>query len=121
MALCAEAADTSYSPDIGPPPVLRSVEENTIESSSPVKPSDRVDPSKRSDDGHLKPENMVPVPMLNYQGKTPVNPDLMKALTTEPIRIPKPEKVADIDKLAAPTATISTLRAGAKRKYGDEN
>ena len=120
MALCAEAADTSYSPDIGPPPVLRSVDENTPESSSPVKPSDRADFRKRSEDGRLQPESMTALPKLDYLGKTPSNPGPTKELAPAPIRIGKPEKETEPEKLAAPTATISTLRAGAKRKYGDE-
>lgn len=108
MALCAEAADTSYSPDIGPPPVLRSVDENTAESSSPVRPSDRA-------------ESMTALPKLDYQGKTPINPEPIKEPATAPIRIAKEEKGGEAEKLEAPTTTISTLRAGAKRKYGDEN
>ncbi|KAK0740971.1 hypothetical protein B0T18DRAFT_491487 [Schizothecium vesticola] len=121
MALCAEAADTSYSPDIGPPPVLRSVDENTAERSSPVKPPDRADFRKRSEDGRLQPESMAALPKLDYQGKTPSNPEPTKELAAAPIRIVKPEKGTETEQPAAPTTTISTLRAGAKRKYGDEN
>lgn len=121
MALCAEAADTSYSPDIGPPPVLRSVDENTAEGSSPARPSDRADPRKRSEDGRLQPESIAALPKLDYQGETPGNPEAIKEPATAPIRIAKPEKGTETEKLEAPTATTSTLRAGAKRKYGDEN
>jgi hypothetical protein len=119
MALCAEAADTSHSPDIGPPPVLRSVDETTG-SPSPVKPLDRADDRKRSEDDRLQPQSMAALPKLDYQGKTPSKPEPTKELATAPTRIVKPEKGTEPQKLAAPTATISTLRAGAKRKYGDE-
>ncbi|KAK1832657.1 hypothetical protein QBC39DRAFT_381216 [Podospora conica] len=121
MALCAEAADTSYSPDIGPPPVLRSVDENTAEGSSPIKPSDTADLRNRSEDDGLQPEDMVPLPRLDYQGKLTSNSEPPKELATAPIRIAKPEKGTETGSLTAPTAPISTLRAGAKRKYGDEN
>lgn len=64
---------------------------------------------------------MTALPKLDYQGKTPINPEPIKEPATAQTRIAKQEKGQEAEKLEAPITTISTLRAGAKRKYGDEN
>ncbi|KAK3314978.1 hypothetical protein B0H66DRAFT_329007 [Apodospora peruviana] len=133
LALCSEAVDSSgNSPDLGPPPVSRYVEDDPVKTDSPTVKWGKWDPEVEADQGNDRPEEQPELPhKLDYGRKPLVKPDLKPE--------PKPEsecnvvpskKNAEIPEEAravstpAPVPTpASTLitKAGAKRKHGDEN
>lgn len=114
LALCAAAADTSSdSLELGPPPVSRFIEEIPIKHDSPTR--------KAVDDDHL---TIIRPPKLDFERKAPVSP--------EPSKKPEPAVVKEVEAGTGkePTAAtqpaphpvgVPSVRAGAKRKYGDEN
>ncbi|KAK5660759.1 hypothetical protein OQA88_12125 [Cercophora sp. LCS_1] len=121
LALCAEAADTSESPDIGPPPVSRYIEEETTNVKSAS--TEKGEPLSQANLGRKQSKEPVPAPApkLDYQRKQPSNPEPKKALAScanVPARV---EKEPEQTKPPTQPPSPGTLKAGAKRKYGDEN
>ncbi|KAK4461640.1 hypothetical protein QBC42DRAFT_203252 [Cladorrhinum samala] len=114
LALCAAAADTSSdSLELGPPPVSRFIEEIPIKHDSPTR--------KAVDDDHL---TIIRPPKLDFERKAPISPEPSKK--SEPavvreieVRVDKESAVAA--QPASHPVAVPPVRAGAKRKYGDEN
>ncbi|KAK3344023.1 hypothetical protein B0T25DRAFT_315338 [Lasiosphaeria hispida] len=121
MALCAEAADTSTSPEIGPPPISRFVEEELAKPGSPTRKVEKAELRGDVRESRKQPETPAPVPKLDYQRKQPNAVDPKKEPESIGTQGVKPDPEADQIKPAASTPIVSTLKAGAKRKYGDEN
>ncbi|KAK4667321.1 hypothetical protein QC763_308200 [Podospora pseudopauciseta] len=110
MALCAAAADTSAdSLDLGPPPVSRFIDEEPVKKSSPI---------RKFDDGQL---NLSSPPKLDLTKKLEASPEPSKMVETTPMKDVQPEKRPHSFEQQPPTPPTQTIRAGAKRKYGDEN
>ncbi|KAK3989861.1 hypothetical protein QBC44DRAFT_381200 [Cladorrhinum sp. PSN332] len=113
LALCAAAADTSNdSLELGPPPVSRFIEEIPVKHDSPVR--------RIADDEHL---TITRPPKLDFEKKIPLSPEPVKkpeSTVVKEIEV-RSDKEAGSAAQTAPTPTLQTVRAGAKRKYGDEN
>ncbi|KAK0747610.1 hypothetical protein B0T21DRAFT_406218 [Apiosordaria backusii] len=110
MALCAAAADTSAdSLELGPPPVSRFIDEEPVKKSSPT---------RKAEDGQL---NLSSPPKLDFSKKLPASPEPSKIVETSPMKDIQPEKKSQPVEQPPPTPPTQTIRAGAKRKYGDEN
>ncbi|KAK3321200.1 hypothetical protein B0T19DRAFT_403769 [Cercophora scortea] len=151
LALCSEAADTSYSPDLGPPPVSRYVEEDPVKHDSPIRQPEKGEEDEAKPRMESSPrlfERISPPRKLDYNRKPPTNPEPEPEPEPE-MEIeaePEPEPAAPLKEAGreaaqatvvqqqqqqqkqalsttAPTATASTSppKTGAKRKYGDEN
>ncbi|KAK3372839.1 hypothetical protein B0T24DRAFT_719648 [Lasiosphaeria ovina] len=128
LALCSEAGDTSESPDLGPPPVSRFVEEASAKPESPIRKSGMNEPAEQPDESSEPPETQPP-PKLDYDRKRPSN--LEARLDAESAVVKEVKEVKEArkrsEKESNPTANppapsiLQTTRAGAKRKYGDEN
>lgn len=108
LAVCTEAADTNNSPDLGPPPTSRFVEEDPVKIDSPSRSTGSLEPSPKIK-GEALPRPDVPAqPKLDPKKRT----------------APAKESVANEDaEPARPTDPLSRplLKAGSKRKFGDEN
>ncbi|KAK4197186.1 putative Shugoshin [Triangularia verruculosa] len=110
MALCAAAADTSAdSLDLGPPPVSRFIDEEPVKKSSPT---------RKAEDGQL---NLSSPPKLDFTKRLPASPEPSKILEASPTKDIQPEVRPPPIEQPPPTPPTQTIRAGAKRKYGDEN
>ncbi|KAK0651274.1 hypothetical protein B0T16DRAFT_453758 [Cercophora newfieldiana] len=124
LALCAEAADTSNSPDLGPPPVSRYVDEEVVRE-TPVKSVEKVDVRGQLEESYKETEHASPLPKLDFQRKRPNNPEPAKERAKEPVSVPaeatKPEKEPEKAKPVPSAPVVSTVKSGAKRKFGDEN
>ncbi|KAK4455511.1 hypothetical protein QBC34DRAFT_69408 [Podospora aff. communis PSN243] len=124
LALCAEAADTSTSPEIGPPPVSRYVDEDVVRE-TPVKNTEKVQRGP-VEENRMDMEQVMPPPKLDFQRKSPDNSEPVKQPPKEPAVVPtkvsKPVTEVEHER-TSPSATpiVPTTKAGAKRKYGDEN
>ena len=113
--MCAKADDSTNSPDLGPPPVSRYVDEDIVKKDHPINTAEKAKPSKEVEK-YKQPENPAPIPKLDYQRKPPSNPEPTKEPDTATVKAPRAEKAADLAQV-----TVPTVRAGAKRKFGDEN
>ncbi|KAK4190153.1 hypothetical protein QBC35DRAFT_490839 [Podospora australis] len=122
LALCAAAADSSgNSPDIGPPPISRFIEEEPVKHDSPS-------PVRTTNEDE---EMTIPCspPKLDFSRKPTLNPQTSNDQEAEamPAKASKSEPEAPRAKptliATAPlTAAITqAVRAGTKRKHGDEN
>ncbi len=114
MALCSEAADLADSPDLGPPPSSRFVDDNPTKADSPCRPVDAAEIIARLEDISVSssPERFAP-PKLDL-GKKPV---------VEPEKKKEPAPSCQPPKQIEPHAKPPTLRTGSKRKFvtSDEN
>ncbi|KAK4228453.1 hypothetical protein QBC38DRAFT_414551 [Podospora fimiseda] len=114
LALCAAAADTSSdSLELGPPPVSRFIEEIPVKQDSPIR--------RIAEDEHL---TITRPPKLDYERKIPPSPEPVKKPDSMPVVKElevRSDKEATPGTQQAPTPTSQPVRAGAKRKYGDEN
>jgi hypothetical protein len=113
MALCAAAADTSDSPDLGPPPVSRYIDEDAVRYDSPAATVIPESP-KRS------PTILSP-PKLEYDRKVSQSPDPMKISEETAGKESMPSKTLLSPRQPVLEPPTQPIRAGAKRKYGDEN
>ncbi|KAK1761337.1 hypothetical protein QBC47DRAFT_26283 [Echria macrotheca] len=121
MALCAEAADTSNSPDLGPPPVSRFIDEEPVKTDISSRTTVHAEPNQRTGEDKSASANSTPLPKLDYHRKSPSDPELQKQLDSAPVKQTKPDREPESTKVAPQGPVFSTVRAGAKRKYGDEN
>lgn len=108
LAVCTEAADTSDSPDLGPPPTSRFVEEDPVKIDSPTRSTGALEPSPK------------------IKGEALPRPDVPAQPKLDPKKRPAPaaESVATEGTKPAQTLDASSrplLKAGSKRKFGDEN
>ncbi|KAJ4306866.1 hypothetical protein N0V88_000237 [Collariella sp. IMI 366227] len=106
MALCAAAADTKDSPDLGPPPVSRYVDEDPVKYDSPS--SEVIPESPRR-------PLALPVPKMDFDREPLKSPEPMKQLAEVTVER-TPSKST-----RAPALAPQPIRAGTKRKHGDEN
>ncbi|KAK3304282.1 uncharacterized protein B0T15DRAFT_485965 [Chaetomium strumarium] len=113
MALCAAAADTSDSPDLGPPPVSRYIDEDAVRDDSPAATVIPESP-KRS------PTILSP-PKLDYDRKVSQSPEPMKVSEETVVKESTPSKTLLSPRLPVLEPPTQPIRAGSKRKYGDEN
>ncbi|KAM7208666.1 hypothetical protein V8F20_001089 [Naviculisporaceae sp. PSN 640] len=134
LALCSEAADTSgTSPDLGPPPVSRYVEEDPVkvDSPSPKNTSDSPSPETQIRDNNEALEHAEFTPRrLDFGKKILDIPDLSPKLRTdlEPSQQPavlENEVNPFPQRAAVPLSTLSmttnSSTKSTKRKFGDEN
>ena len=121
LALCAEAADSTNSPDIGPPPVSRFVDEDMVKSNSPASVVGNTEPRVQTEGSRKEVGNSTPLPKLDYERKASSNSSPFKDPDSVPTKMTKSEREEDVSKTAAPVLAVSAAKSGAKRKYGDEN
>ncbi|KAK0705248.1 hypothetical protein B0H67DRAFT_593572 [Lasiosphaeris hirsuta] len=121
MALCAEAADISNSPEIGPPPISRFVEEELAKPDSPTRTVEKVEPKGDTHESRKQPETVAPAPKLDFQRKPSNMADPKREEESIQTQEAKLDPVVNQIKPTASTPIMPTLKAGAKRKYGDEN
>ncbi|KAK4157486.1 hypothetical protein C8A00DRAFT_40198 [Chaetomidium leptoderma] len=114
MALCAAAEDTSDSPDLGPPPVSRFVEDEPVKHS----PARAINTDVFESPGQL---TLSSPPKLDYGRRLSRSPDPKMELEDVPVKQASPRKDAVPAKQPALEPASQPIRAGAKRKYGDEN
>lgn len=115
MALCAAAEDTTDSPDLGPPPVSRFVEEEPVKHSPLREIEEYVPESPR------QPPTILSPPKLDYNRTVPKSPEPTKELEESAVKQASPIKKAAPTPRPAPEPASQPTRAGAKRKYGDDN
>lgn len=108
VAICTEAEEINGSPDLGPPPTSRFVEDDPVKVDSPSRSTGVLEPSPK-----IKGE-VLPLPDAFLQPKLEPKKKLAPATTASPEEIPKPARTLDV-----PARQI--LKAGSKRKFGDEN
>lgn len=108
LAICADAEDTNDSPDLGPPPTSRFVEEDPVKVDSPSRSTGVLEPSAKIKSEPLPPPDAVPQLKLDPK-KKPNLPSEMVVTTS-----PEPTKSVDV-----PARPL--LKAGSKRKFGEEN
>lgn len=115
LALVSEAADKNDSPDLGPPPTSRFVEEDPVKVDSPSKSTGVPHASPKAEATAPLPPVEAVAPKLDYgkkqtlesEHKTEVAP--VQAESRAPAKAMEPE----------PVRSPSTV--GSKRKFGDEN
>lgn len=112
LAVCTEAEDTNDSPDLGPPPTSRFVEEDPVKIDSPTRSTGMLEPSPK-----ISPK---------IKGEALPRPDAPAQPKLDPKKQPAPatENVTTDDAQAANITDASSrplLKAGSKRKFGDEN
>ncbi|KAK3397363.1 hypothetical protein B0T20DRAFT_441186 [Sordaria brevicollis] len=128
LALCMQADDSNDSPDIGPPPVSRFVEDDMVIPQSPspnknteieqMEPAEQVEESPR---GLQVPPPLSP-PKLDYDRR----PNMILFSPPKESTIAEPTKTFSPVQMEPPKVSASavpneTVRAGLKRKLNDEN
>lgn len=108
MAICAEAEETNGSPDLGPPPTSRYVEDDPVKIDSPSRSTGTLEPSPK-----IKGE-VLPLPDALQQPKLEPKKRPVSSATVSPTEEPKFARTLDV-----PARQV--LKAGSKRKFGDEN
>lgn len=116
--MCYDAADITDSPDLGPPPVSRFVDEDPVKPESPMQPVGHDSKVKlAADEPRRHAEVTPPLPKLDF-AKKPALENVAKQATEAPSSVIKAARVAQ-EAPASPAP--NSLRPGSKRKYGDEN
>ncbi|EAQ86703.1 hypothetical protein CHGG_07956 [Chaetomium globosum CBS 148.51] len=114
LALCAAADDTNDSSDLGPPPISQYVGEEPVKHSPPTPIETFVPENPR------RPLSISSPPKLDYDRHPSRSPE--PEMEAEGMVIPEsPSKGASPAKEPSPEPAPQPVRAGAKRKYGDEN
>lgn len=108
MAICAEAEETNGSPDLGPPPTSRYVEDEPVKIDSPSRSTGTLEPSPK-----IKGE-VLPLPDALQQPKLEPKKRPIPSTTLSPTEEPKFARTLDV-----PARQV--LKSGSKRKFGDEN
>ena len=108
LAVCSGNEDTNDSPDLGPPPTSRFVEEDPVKVDSPTRSTGLVESSPK-----IKGQALPPAPTLS---QPVLEPKKRSATTfeTDPHYETNQAKSTN-----APTRPL--VKAGSKRKFGDEN
>lgn len=107
LAIRDEGADENESPDLGPPPTSRFVEEDPVKIDSPTRSTGALEPSPKIKREPLLPSAIPPQPILEPK-KRVVTPS-----ESAPVEVSKTGKT---DHQPRPV-----IKAGSKRKFGDEN
>lgn len=107
LAIHDEAVDANESPDLGPPPTSRFVEEDPVKIDSPTRSTGFLEPSPK-----IKKEPLLPTAV-------PAQPALepKKRVVSAPIIMSTEESKAN----KADQQPRPVVKAGSKRKFGDEN
>lgn len=108
VAVCTEAKENNDSPDLGPPPTSRFVEDDPVKIDSPSRSTGVLEPSPK-----IKGE-VLPLPNALQQPKFEPKKKILPVTTSSPAG-----DVASAKIHAAPPRQL--LKAGSKRKFGDEN
>lgn len=116
MALCAAAENSNDSPDLGPPPVSRYVEDDPVKHDSPTRSFEEIIP-----ESPRRPVTLSSPPKLDYDRKPSRSPEPKKSMAEPTIQHASPSKDATPAKKVATESTLQPARAAAKRKFGDEN
>ena len=114
--MCAAAEDSNDSPDLGPPPVSRFVEEDPVKYSSPT----RIDVDIVPESPPLF-QRLSPPPILDFDRMPPASPEPKKAMEEITVKEAASNNETRSPTKPAPAPVPQSIRAGAKRKYGDEN
>ncbi|KAK2032186.1 shugoshin [Colletotrichum zoysiae] len=131
LALCSEAditdtADTTDSPELGPPPLSRFVDTDSVNIGSPSQPSEAVEPETAHSSPIMSP-SPSPAPQSAPTPKTTNKPD--KTIIVRPDPAPTSAKVQTEakrqpaeDPILPPVVPQTTAKVGSKRKYclGDD-
>ncbi|KAJ0125134.1 hypothetical protein J7T55_006478 [Diaporthe amygdali] len=107
LAICSEAEDSNESPDLGPPPTSRFVEE-PVKIDSPSRSTGHSQPSPKLKIEALLPSSSPPRPNIEPTKQTSA------ALDANTLEDPKPTKESR-------PQIHPAVKAGSKRKFGDEN
>ncbi|AEO71355.1 uncharacterized protein THITE_2123600 [Thermothielavioides terrestris NRRL 8126] len=122
LALCAAAADTSDSPDLGPPPVSRFVDEDAVQHDSPAQADVPDSPKPSLPLPPLSPLNYDRVPSRSPEPSGELEGIVAKQATpSKETSSATPSKETSSARQAVPEPVVQPIRAGAKRKYGDDN
>lgn len=108
LAIRSETVDTNESPDLGPPPTSRFVEDDPVKVDSPTRSTGLVESSPRIKEQALPPVTTISQPVLE--------PKKRSATSSEPGLHNGPQPAKTMDNQARPS-----VKAGSKRKFGDEN
>lgn len=110
LAIRSEAADTNDSPDLGPPPTSRFVEDDPVKIDSPTRSTGTFEPSPKIQDEVLPPMAAPPAqPVLDPKKKA-------VSTTSETTSNEESKSTKSTDLPSRPL-----MKAGSKRKFGDEN
>ncbi|KAL2265387.1 hypothetical protein VTJ83DRAFT_6487 [Remersonia thermophila] len=130
LALCAAAEDENESPDLGPPPISRYAdgpaeedeeeeeEEGEEEEEEPVKQPRPSPEPDRVPESPVRSMKLSTPPKLDYNRKPLASPEPTKEADEIVVQEPTP---AEPKPAPALEPSPPPVRAGAKRKYGDEN
>lgn len=113
LAICYETADTNESPDLGPPPTSRFVEDDPVKVDSPTKSIGLAESSPKIKEQALPPTAALSQPLLSQ----PVLEPKKKSATVLETSLHGHSKPAQ----ASDSQTRPSVKAGSKRKFGDEN
>lgn len=108
MAIHDEQVDASESPDLGPPPTSRFVEEDPVKIDSPTRSTGAaLEPSPKIKRETLLPTSVPAQPILEPKKRAVTALD---TASTEDLQMGKTEIISR-----------PVIKAGSKRKFGDEN
>lgn len=113
LAMCYETADANDSPDLGPPPTSRFVEDDPVKVDSPSKSTGLVEASPKIKEQALPPTAALSQPILSQ----PVLEPKKRPATSLETGVHNDSRPAQ----ALDPQTRPLLKAGSKRKFGDEN
>lgn len=107
LAIHDEEADANESPDLGPPPTSRFVEEDPVKIDSPTRSTSALEPSPKITRETLLPSTIPAQPALEPKKRTvSASESALTEGTKSGNAEPQPRTV---------------IKAGSKRKFGDEN
>lgn len=115
MALCAAADDTNDSSELGPPPVAQFVEDEPVKHSPVRAEEESVLESLRC------PATILSPPKLDYGRQPSRSPEREKEAEEHIVKPTSPTKKTLSPKKLPLEPAVQPVRAGSKRKYGDEN
>lgn len=107
LAIHDEEADANESPDLGPPPTSRFVEEDPVKIDSPTRSTGSLEPSPKIKKEPLLPTALPPQPMLEPKKRAV---SASETARTEGLKTNKADQ-----------EPRPVVKAGSKRKFGDEN
>ncbi|ROW03758.1 hypothetical protein VMCG_05498 [Cytospora schulzeri] len=116
MAICYETADANESPDLGPPPTSRFVEDDPVKVDSPTKSTGLVESGLKIKEQALPLTAALSQPVLPQPVLEPKKRSAAALETSTSLHdVSRPAQALD------PQQTRPSVKAGSKRKFGDEN
>ncbi|RYP20389.1 hypothetical protein DL767_009462 [Monosporascus sp. MG133] len=123
LAICSEAAETSDSPDLGPPPVSRFVDEDSVKLELPTRQiADGIEPPALADSAtNPASRTYIPSPAKKPElvTKEPNVAKVEKASSTQDEKETEP-RVVKAAPTAEPRAPTETVKPSLKRKSRDD-